>query len=354
MGVLYTISVDYFKLPRADYAKVFSTSLIIPAVFSLLLVPVLYSLQGILAAAFSFDPSFVWLIPFCLFLNFCFEAFIILVRNQNNIRLFTIVSFLKAGIEIALSIVLIVWLYQSWYSRALAFFIAGLAVAGLFFYHTHRHHYLTGSISTKILRKELYFGLSGMVLQTAIFFINTSDKFFVMSFFGKEQAGFYAVAGTFATIQYIVCVSLLQYLQPVLFSGYAAGKRWHDVKQLFYKYFGAMTIAFVAVNAFTVIVYRYMLPVAYGEHLHYFYLLSVSSFLWTIANIFLQFIVFEKNKRVLVQISVSVIVAAIGINYFSAEFIGITGVAAGQLLTNMIVIGMLLLYNKKLQFFRLR
>lgn len=351
MGVLYSISIDYFKLPKAEYAKVFSTGLIIPAILSLLMAPILYLFQDTLEQVFNFQRQFFWLIPICLFLNFCFEAFIILIRNQNKVKLFAVVSILKVVTEIALSVAFIIWLFPNWYGRALAFLLSGILIGVLFFSHINKQQFLVKNREYRVLTNELYFGLSGMILQTAIFFINTSDKFFVMSFFGKDQAGYYAVASTFATIQYIVCVSLLQYLQPVLFSRFAAGKKWNDVKPLFYKYFSAMLATFFVVGAFTFGVYNYILRPAYLEYLYYFYLLSISSFIWTIANIFMQYIVFNKSKNIIFQLSVLSIAIAIGVNYIASKYFLVNGLAAGQILINLIVAGIMLWYSKKLNFF---
>jgi O-antigen/teichoic acid export membrane protein len=256
MGVLYSFSIDYFKLPRSQYAQVFSTGLIIPLVVSLLLIPVLYLLRMPLESAFNFQPVFFWLIPVCLILNFCFEAFVILVRNQNNPKLFALISFLKVIVEVGMSIFFITWLYPDWYSRALAFVLSGLTLAAVFLVYINNEKFLVKRVDARLLRKELSFGFSGMALQTAIFFLNTSDKFFVMSFFGKNQAGYYSVAASFATIQYIVCISMLQYLQPLLFSQFSEGKRWQELKRLFYKYFLTMAGTLLAVGCFTFLVYQ--------------------------------------------------------------------------------------------------
>lgn len=351
MGVLYTFSVDYFKLPKVEYAKKISTGLIIPAALSLLLIPVLFLFKVPLAKAFNFQPAFLWLIPICLFLNFCFEAFTILMRNQNKVKLFAVVSIVKVVAEIGLSILFILFIYQSWYSRALAYLLSGLVIAGLFFLYLRKQQFLVNRVETKVLLRELHFGISGMVLQTAIFFINSSDKFFVMSFFGKDQAGYYAVASTFAGIQYIVAISLLQYLQPVLFSRFVDGDKWNDVKFLFYKYFLAMAATMLAVGAVTFIVYSYLLRPSYLSYLSYFYILAVNTFLWTIANLFLQYIVFIKNKKILVQLSVLSIAVAFGINYIASKYYAITYLAWGQVLIDLIVIAIIIFYNKKLLFF---
>jgi O-antigen/teichoic acid export membrane protein len=351
MGVLYTISVDYFKLPKEAYAKALSAGLVIPVVLSLLLLPGLYIFRAPLERIFNFQPGFFWLIPLCIFFNFCFEAFIILMRNQNNVKLFTIISLLKILLEISLSIVLIVFIYRNWYSRALAFLITGVVIGGLFFYHIKKNNFLVKRLDYKVFRNELYFGLSGLVLQTAIFFVGTSDKFFVMSFFGKVQAGYYAVASTFATIQYIVCLSLLQYLQPVLFKEFGAFQNWTTLRNLYYKYIIAMFITLSGVIVFTFIVYNTVLKTAYKEYLYYFYILSISSFVWTISNIFLQFIVFNKNKRIIFILSLISITFSLAVNYICSKYFDINWLVFGQVVTNIFVLFIILYFNKKLNYF---
>ncbi|MGN6298037.1 MAG: lipopolysaccharide biosynthesis protein [Ginsengibacter sp.] len=351
MGALYTISVDYFKLAKPDYATVFSTSLLIPLAVSLLLIPLFIIFWQPLSRAFSFRRQFIWLIPVCLFLNFCFEAFIILLRVQNKVKLFATVTLLKITVEISLAIALILFAYVSWYSRALGYFFSILIIGFLFFFYIKRNSFLVSKLDFGILKKELLFGLSGLLLQTAVFFINTSDKFFVMAQFGKVQAGFYSIAGTFATIQYIVSTSLMQYLQPVLYKKFAEKEKWKNIKGIYKKYILVMLVASISLFFFTVLVYHYLLKQSYKAYLHYFYLLCISSFIWSMSNIFLQFIIFNKHKKVILRLSLVSIIFALLINYFAAHFLTINWLCFGQILTNIFVLSLILYYNKKLNCF---
>jgi len=351
MGALYTISVDYFKLTKPDYATVFSTSLLIPVVVSLLLIPLFFIFWQPLHRAFSFQRQFIWLIPVCLFLNFCFEAFIILLRVQNKVKLFATITLLKIIVEISLAIALILFAYVSWYSRALGYLFSILIIGFLFFFYIKRNRFLVNNLDFGILKKELLFGLSGLLLQTAIFFINTSDKFFVMAHFGKVQAGFYSIAGTFATIQYIVSTSLMQYLQPVLYKKFAEKEKWKNIKEIYKKYILLMLIASILLFFFTIIVYHYLLKESYRAYLHYFYLLCMSSLIWSVSNIFLQFIIFNKHKKVIFRLSLLSISFALLINYFAAYFLTIDWLCFGQIVTNIFVLSLILYYNKKLNCF---
>ncbi len=351
LGVLYTISIDYFKLSKEKYAAAFTTGLLIPAVLSLVLLPVFYLLRTPLENIFNFQSSFFWLIPFCLFFNFCFEAFIILLRNQNKVKLFATVSLIKIILEVGLSVIFILYIYSNWFSRALAFLFSGLVVAAMFLYYSQKHQFLVKKVQFAEIKSELYFGLSGLLLQTAIFFITTADKFFVMSFFGKTQAGYYAVASTFATIQYIICVSLLQYLQPLLFKEFAIFQTWKNLKLIYFKYCGAMLLTLFAVIAFTLIVYHFILKTTYLPYLRYFYVLSISSFIWTVSNILLQYIVFKKNGKVIFLIALSAISISVAVNYLTSNYFDVNWLSFGQILINLLMLLMIVFFNKKLKFF---
>jgi O-antigen/teichoic acid export membrane protein len=352
LGVLYTISVDYFTLSKQQYAVVFSSSLLIPLSLCFLLVPLLYIFSEPLAILFNFPQQFFWLIPLCLFFNFCFEAFVIVLRNKNNVNLFAGISLLKIVLEITVAILLIIFIYRNWYGRALGFLFAGAVVVALFFIYMRKNRFLVKRFSFAALKSELSFGLSGLVLQTAIFFVTGSDKFFVMAFFGKEQAGYYSVASTFAAIQFIICTSLSLYLSPVLFKGFAENKKWKDLRPVHLKYTAAMSVTFLATIIFTYLVYSFILKASYKQYINYAFLLSISSFIWTICNLFLQYLIFTKSKKLILVLSVTIITISITLNYFAAKYFPIEWLCVVQTLTVTILLFIILLFNNKLNYFR--
>ena len=159
------------------------------------------------------------------------------------------------------------------------------------------------------------------------------------------------MASTFATIQFLICASLLQYLQPVLYKRYAKLQTWQQVKGLYTKYAIAMFVTLIAVVLFAYVVYTYILKSTYKEYLHYFYILSISAFVWTISNVFLQFIIFNRNKKIIFQFSVLSIFVSFGVNFFCAKYYDVTALAWGQVFTNLIAFLLILYFDKKLNYF---
>ncbi|MFT3978947.1 MAG: oligosaccharide flippase family protein [Ferruginibacter sp.] len=211
---------------------------------------------------------------------------------------------------------------------------------------------MPSEIDLSILKKELSFGISGLLLQTAVFFINSADKFFVMAFFGREQTGLYSVAGTFASVQFIICVAFMQYLQPVIFKKFAAGEQWSALKAVYKKYLLGMFGSLLLVLAGGTVAYFLLLKESYQQHIHYFFILSFSSFLWCITNLLVQNIIFSKNKRVIIKLALWSILLASFINFETVKFFSVTQLCIAQVVINAIVLAITLYFNKKLNFFR--
>lgn len=353
LGVLYTISVDYFKKPKEEFPQILSSSLIIPFVSIILLTPILFVFRDLLHKTFNFQPEFLWMIPVCLFLNFCFEAFIIVLRNEERVKTFSSVLLTRTVIEISLALFFIVFIYTTWYGRALGYLTSSVVIAILFFFHLYKKGYLTKKIKLSLIRKEVAFGLAGLLLQASIFFLNTSDKFFVMAQFGPTQTGFYAIASTFATVLFILSGSMMLYLKPKLYPRFANNERWHGMKTLYKKYIVLLSLAAVGVYVFSKLTYIFLLKHSYSA---YFYLVTpilISCLIWTISNLFLQYLIFQKDKKKLGLIALVAIVIAVTMNLVTTRTLGLNFVGYGLIVTNMLVLMIILLFNYRQGFFRL-
>ena len=108
---------DYFKYERNEFAKRLSSILVLPLIFCLLSILLLSSFFEILQANFQFHPAFIWLIPCCTFLNIFFEGYLILCRNENNVKMFSLTCLAKSFLEIGIAVLLILFVAKNWMSR---------------------------------------------------------------------------------------------------------------------------------------------------------------------------------------------------------------------------------------------
>lgn len=124
-----------------------------------------------------------------------------------------------------------------------------------------------------------------------------------------------------------------------------------NIKGIYAKYIIIMLATTAVLFSFSSLVYHYLLKPSYIEYIHYFYLLCISSLIWSVSNIFLQPIIFNKQKRIIFRLSVLCILFAFTINYCTSQFLTINWLCAGQIVTNAFVLCVILYFNKKINCF---
>lgn len=347
LGISYSISIDYFKTSKKEFKSVFSTIVWLPLFISLFVATTLYILLPTLNTYFYYQSVFIWLIPICTLFNIYFELFLLLTRYEKKTFIFAGSSLLKLLIELALAIILIRFYNWNWEGRTTAILISGFVGFGFFLWLIKKIKIYANTFDFKHIKKEFFLTPSSILMQTAIFCLNTSDKFFVMLFFGKEDAGRYSIASTFAIILFVFCSALLNYLQPKVFSIYAQGGTWIDVKPFFKKYLIVLSLCVILVAIFTEFIFHFLLKPSYLQTLPYFFLLLSSFFIWGLTSFFWYYMIYIRNQKDLIIFALSVIAISLFSNYIFIKQFQIIGICASLILVNFIVFFQVWYFNNK-------
>ena len=99
MGVLHSVSTDFFKMDNKAFTDFFTTTFLLPLMITLCSFVGLYFLQDHLKTTYGFPLMFVWVIPVIVFLTFCFEHLINLIRNNNEPMRFLKVNLSKTFLD---------------------------------------------------------------------------------------------------------------------------------------------------------------------------------------------------------------------------------------------------------------
>ena len=352
MGILYTISSDYFKYDRNVFAKRFSSVVLLPFALSLICAGVIFLLFDILQSKFNYHPAFIWMIPCCTVLNIYFEAYLILCRNENNVKLFTLTCIIRSVMEITIAILLIMAVEKSWISRANGMLFSGVIIFIFFITYLRRKKFYVPVIQLKPIKEEFAFAAPAILFQTAIFFMGTADKFFAMNFFDAGTTGIYSIASVFASVLFLFCLAFLQYINPKLFKAYAEGKTWRDVKKLCMIYIYSMIGLALVLAIATPIVYKLFLKPSYYSGLGYFYILLFANLIWTITNLFLSLMLFQKNKQRMLLFALTAIPLSLISCYLGISNWGLLGIAMAVVTVNLFMAALVLHQNHLMRFFR--
>lgn len=349
MGVIHSVSADYYKLEKTAFRNFFTTSFIIPVVVMLLSAGLLFLFRQQLQHNYGLPAMFTWLIPLVTFLIFCNEQLLSMARNNNEPAVYFKANIGKAILEFGLSFILVVWMAYRWQGR-----IAGILAAYtvLFFYAVYyfkKKGYLFGSVKKQYLYSELLYAIPIIAMQAAIFSMSASDKFFLSNFTDdhNETVGVYSIACVFASIVNVLSMALLQYYFPKVYSMLSSKSvEYAAIKKHFTYYFLILTAGTLLTIVFTPLLYHLFINDRYHDALRYNFLLCIGSYLWGITYFFYSFLLFYKEKRKLLLLSLCCIAVSLCSNYLLIKSGGAYGAAVSVCIAYLIVFIITLFFTR--------
>lgn len=347
-GILQSTSTDFYKMKKDEFKNFFTTSLIPPIIVLLLSIIGFGLFREYLKISYGFPYIFAILIPFITFLTYINEQLILLIRVNGELKKFAFAGFAKIIFEFGLSVVLVVFFAMHWKGR-LAGILISYSLLGVYaFYYFYKKGYLSGRIFRQYIRSELIYAVPVIVMQMSIFAMNTSDKFFLAHFKTNEAVGIYGVACIFASIISLLSTAYLNYLGPSVYEALSnPNPDYKTIKNNFFTYAKVMTIATALVILIIPFVYKYFINEKYYSAVSYFYLIAIGYFIWTLTSFFHTFLLYYKQKRKMVQLSLLSMVISIPAIYFFTSRMGATGTATGIFISYCITFILTLLFVKK-------
>ena len=349
MGVLYSISTDYFKLGKKDFRDLFTTSFLLPLAITLICFLSLYIFRQQLKTIYGFPYSFVWIIPAIAFFTFCNEHLINLVRNKNESNRFLFINLGKTFIELSISIVLVFFFAWRWKGR-----VAGILIAYIFtviyaFYYFYKRGYLFGEIKKKYIYNELVYAVPIIAMQASIFCMSVSDKFFLSYYTSDNNAtvGIYSIAATFASIIIVLSTALLQYIFPKVYTYLSSAQiDYQGIRKYFKMYVMVMLFGLFGIFIFAPVAYHFFINERYHTGLKYVFLLCTGYFLWSLTYFFYSFLLYNKQKRKIFSLSVCSIICSLCVNFFFISNLGPWGAAIANICTYSFVLLITLFFTK--------
>lgn len=348
MGIIHSTSTDYFKMEKDEFRSFFSTGFIMPVIVMLASMLLLFVFRQQLREAYGFPEMFVWLIPLITFLTFCNEQLLSLIRNNNEPMVYLRANISKTVIDLGLSFLLVVFFAWHWKGRVAGILVSYLVLAFYAFYYFAGRGYLFGKIKKRYIINELIYAVPIITMQAGIFCMNSSDKFFLSSFThdNNETVGIYSIASIFGSVIIVLCTALLQYVFPKIYAELAdVNTNYNSIRKHFIFYILVMTGASLLIMFFTPLLYQYFINEKYHAALRYIYLLCTGYFLWSVAYFFYSFLLYNKQKKKILMLSLLSIAVSLGCNYFFIRKWGDYGAALSTAVSYLVVLILTLIFT---------
>lgn len=319
LGTVHSINADFFKLKPEEFRNNFTSSLTLPIFTVLLSAFGLWIFYPALERNYNFPLSFIWIIPTIVLFNYINEHLLNLVRNNNEPRRFLAVNVVKTVLEMSLSVILVVSFAWRWQGR-----VAGILVAyGIVFlyaiYYFRQKGYLFGKVKKEYIISDIQYAIPIVLMQAGIFSMSASDKFFLSAFTNDNNAtlGIYSIASIFATVVNILGTAVLHYFLPRVYTELSANNiNYRNIKRYFFLYAGIMVVFYLALVTLSPIAYKWFIHEKYHSALPLIPFLAGGSFLWAISYFFYSSMLFQKDKKKILTISILSIIISLSLYYF--------------------------------------
>lgn len=317
MGTVHSVSADFFKLSRNEFRNQFTSGLLLPGSVILISYLLMFLFRNQLNNLYGIPASFVWIVPTIVMFNYLNEHLWNLLRNNNEPRRFLKVNTVKTVIEISLSVILVVSFAWRWHGR-----VAGILCAyGITFlyalYYFKKRGYLFGKIKWPLVKNEFVYAGPIVLMQASIFCLSSSDKFFLSAYTNdnNETLGIYSIAAIFASVVNVMGTSALHHFFPKIFNQLSINdKDLRLVRRSFFQYV-AITFTFLLCLIFlSPIAYHFFINEKYHSAIKLIPYLAIGSFLWAINYFFYASMLYYKQKKKILIISVFTIVVSLTLN----------------------------------------
>jgi O-antigen/teichoic acid export membrane protein len=186
-------------------------------------------------------------------------------------------------------------------------------------------------------------------MQLAVFFVTTSDRFFITNYYSVEETAIYNVAAILAGTIFVFFSAVMTYILPRLYR--SAPFNWQNTRHLFFSLVKIIGIALLAVVGISLAIFKWYLKPGYEQSIPIFFVLLLSYFIWNIAGYFTFIINFYRNKKVLAIIPFLLISFAFLNFTFFAKNVSFSNFVYSELLMCVFAISVYLFFCKRLGFF---
>lgn len=350
LGMIQSSAADFYKQTKKDFSNSFTSNFFIAGAMAFLSTVVLFIFRNYLSNTFEFPSAFVYVIPFLAFMVFASEQLFALIRNRNEVKNFAVIGLTKSLLEYSISVILIVFLFKGWEGRVWGIAISLIAVNiyGIFYYSKHK--YLDFTFHKSHVWNELKFGVPVFVFQSCVFMLGSSNKLFLAIFnVDKHELGIYSIACILGSMVGTISQSIMLYVQPQLYKSISKGEAtFQSVKKDYFRYFKMFTFISTVCILIALFAYYFLINKIYISGLPYFFLTALSSYIWGLTYFLFLFLLYHKEKRKILIVSLISIVCSITINVIMVKNYLILGDALSGLMNTILFTGLIIVFSRKI------
>lgn len=338
VGILYPLSVEYFKRSHESYSFYFSNAQVIPLISLAIFTVLCAALQNPLTHFLKVTNTWIWIMPFTVWWIMINETSMMITRSNNKPFQFAFFSVGKNIAEILLTILFVLALHWAWQGRLLSAAAAPVILGTISIYLFYRWRLIEKKIDWRLVQKIFLLSFPFIFERLSVFIMNSSDRYFIDHYDinGTSEVGLYGLGSQIAQIIFLVVLSMNSAYQPHLFKKFSEGLKNKIHKTTFW-YIGACAITVAAIFIGIPFLFRFFIASEYSGAKRYAYMLCGGYFMWGIYNAFQAYLIYLQKNRQIMLIALLGMALSLLLNFFMVPRYGAQGAAVSSVITYSIM-----------------
>ncbi len=337
-GILYPLSVEYFKKTHEEYRTYFSNSIALSLLSFLLFTILCVVFQQPLSKFLKVPVFWIWIMPLIAWWIMINETSMIITRNRNQPFRFALFSVGKTVIEIGLTLLLVLVFYWTWDGRLAAAAAAPAILGILSLYLFYRWDLIEKNISRAQITQIFLLSLPFVFERLSIFVLSNADRYFIDKYDqnGTAEVGLYGVAGQIASVVYILMASMNSAYHPYIYQRMKDGLEG-KIHRVTWMYIAACAVVIGMLFLGVPLLFRWFIGDDFRSAQKYVYILGGGYFMWGVYNALLPYLIYLRKNRQVMYISVVGMIASLAANFILVPDLGARGAAFTSVITYTIM-----------------
>jgi O-antigen/teichoic acid export membrane protein len=251
MSLHQNVTRSYFQVERAELARIVGNIVAIlvgSATLALLATSVYLLFRPTL---FGIPARWLYTLPLVAFMNMVNQSNLVILRNQGRAATYGAFEFVKTGINLVVSILLVVVIPLGWEGRATGVLTASIVFGVVGLAHMVRTGYFEWDISRRRIAELLGLSLPLILHGVGGVTMAAVDRLFLNQMAGKEAVGVYTVGYLFGSLTLLVTDAFTKAWSPWMYEQLAdmTDLKRQRIVRLTYLYKGGVVLLALAVTA---------------------------------------------------------------------------------------------------------
>ncbi len=333
-GILYPLSIEYYKKSALEYRQFFTNAQVIPLISLTVLTLICFFFRQPVGHFLRVTPIWVVILPIAGWWIMSNEITMLMYRVKNKPWGFALFSTGKNLTEIAITIGLVIGLHWAWEGRLLAVVVAPVLLGLFSVYLFYRWQLIGKQIEWKQVQRIAWVCIPFIFERLTIFVLSNSDRYFIDKFEinGTSQVGLYSVGSQIATIIGLVILSATSVYQPFIFQNLADGNK-DKAKKGTGMYILATALVVGLLFLVMPVLFHYFIGDQFKSARIFAYYLSGGYFMWAVYNAFLAYLLFHEKNRLVLYLSLAGMIISVLLNFWMVPQYGALGAAITSIIT---------------------